>query len=388
MGLPFSYSLRNLWTRKITTILTVSGMALVVYVFATVLMLSAGLEKTLQDTGSFQNAIIVRRSADAEVMSILERKGAAIIETQPEIALNEKGEPLVSREVAVLVALPKMETNQAGHVTIRGVSENSLILRPQIKMVSGRVFNPGTSEIIIGSNIAKRFKGTGLGQTIRFGLRDWLVVGIFNAGQTGFDSEIWTDVDQVMNTFNRTVYSSLVLRILDDAAFQSFKKRMEGDPRLTVAVKREAQFYADQSEMMARFIRILGISLTIIFSFGAMIGAMVTMYAAVANRTVEIGTLRALGFPRKSILAAFLIESLLLGTLGGFVGLAAASLMQWVSISTINFQTFSELAFGFVLNIEIAYQTFIFALIMGLLGGVLPALRAARYNIVEALRTT
>ena len=157
---------------------------------------------------------------------------------------------------------------------------------------------------------------------------------------------------------------------------------------MTVAVKREAQFYADQSEMMARFIRILGLSLTIIFSFGAMIGAMVTMYAAVANRTVEIGTLRALGFPRKSILAAFLIESLLLGALGGILGLGAASLMQWVSISTINFQTFSELAFGFVLNIKIASQTFAFALIMGLLGGFLPALRAARYNIVEALRTS
>ena len=388
MNIPFSYSLRNLWTRKITTILTVSGMALVVYVFAAVLMLSEGLQKTLQDTGSFQNAIVVRRSADAEVMSILERQEAAIIETQPEIALNEKGEPLLSREVTVLVALPKSEGNQVGHVTIRGGSEISLVLRPQIKLVSGRFFKPGTSEIIVGSNIAKRFKGTGLGQTIRFGLRDWLVVGIFNAQQTGFDSEIWTDVDQVMNTFHRPVYSSLVLKLPGEGPFRSFKKRLESDPRLTVTVKREAQFYADQSEMMARFIRILGLSMTIIFSFGAMIGAMVTMYAAVANRTVEIGTLRALGFPRKSILAAFLIESLLLGALGGILGLGAASLMQWVSISTINFQTFSELAFGFVLNIEIASQTFAFALIMGLLGGFLPALRAARYNIVEALRTS
>ena len=388
MNIPFSYSLRNLWTRKMTTILTVSGMALVVYVFAAVLMLSEGLQKTLQDTGSFQNAIVVRRSADAEVMSILERPAAAIIETQPEIALNDKGEPLLSREVTVLVALPKIETNQAGHVTIRGVSDSALVLRPQIKLVSGRLFRPGTSEIIVGSNIAKRFKGTGLGQTIRFGLRDWLVVGIFDAGQTGFDSEIWTDVDQVMNTFHRPVYSSLVLKIWDEASFQSLKKRLESDPRLTVTIKREAQFYADQSEMMARFIRILGLSMTIIFSFGAMIGAMVTMYAAVANRTIEIGTLRALGFPRKSILSAFLIESLLLGALGGVLGLTAASLMQWVSISTINFQTFSELAFSFVLNFKIAAQTFAFSLIMGFLGGFLPALRAARFNIVEALRTS
>jgi putative ABC transport system permease protein len=388
MRLPFNYSLRNLWTRKMTTILTVSGMALVVYVFAAVLMLSEGLRKTLKDTGSFQNAIIVRRSADAEVVSIVQRSEAAIIETQPEIAQDQRGAPLISREITVLVALPKTGTGQVGHVTVRGVSEHALALRPQLKLVSGRPFKRGTSEIVIGSSIAKRFKGTGLGQTIRFGIRDWLVVGIFDAQETGFDSEIWTDVDQVMNTFRRTVYSSLVLSLREPSLFQTLKMRLESDPRLTITVKREAQFYADQSEMMARFIRILGLSMTIIFSFGAMIGAMVTMFAAVANRTTEIGTLRALGFARKSILAAFLIESLLLGALGGFLGLGAASLMQWVSISTINWQTFSELAFSFVLNFEITCQTFAFALIMGLLGGFLPALRAARLNIVEALRTS
>ncbi|MGC1402040.1 MAG: ABC transporter permease [Thermodesulfobacteriota bacterium] len=388
MKIPFSYSFRNLWTRKMTTILTISGMALVVYVFAAVLMLSEGLKKTLKDTGSFQNAIIVRRSADAEVMSIIQRREADIIETQPEIALDQKGDPLISREVTVLVALPKIETNKVGQVTIRGTSKKSLDLRPHVVLKAGRFFRPGTSEIVIGSSIAKRFKGTGLGQTIRFGLRDWQVVGILDAQQTGFDSEIWADADQVMNTFRRPVYSSIVLKLRDSKSFEPLKKRLEGDPRLTVTVKREAQFYADQSEIMARFIRILGLSMTIIFSFGAMIGAMVTMYAAVANRTVEIGTLRALGFPRKSILAAFLIESLLLGALGGIMGLGSASLMQWVSISTINWQTFSELAFSFILNVRIAGQTFAFALIMGLFGGFLPALRAARLNIVEALRTS
>jgi ABC-type antimicrobial peptide transport system permease subunit len=388
MKIPFSYSLQNLWTRKITTLLTVSGMTLVVYVFAAVLMLSEGLRKTLKDTGSFQNAIIVRRSADAEVMSLVKRSEASIIETQPEIAQGQNGAPLISREVIVLVALPKTGTGQVGHVTVRGTSEQALALRTQVKIVSGRQFKPGTSEIIIGSSIAKRFKGTGLGQTTRFGLRDWRVVGIFEAQGTGFDSEVWADVDQIMNTFRRSVYSSLILSLRDSSLFQILKKRLENDPRLTVTVKREAQFYADQSEMMARFISILGLSLTIIFSFGAMIGAMVTMYAAVANRTTEIGTLRALGFTRKSILFAFLIESLLLGAWGGLLGLGAASLMQWVSISTINWQTFSELAFGFVLNIKISCQTFAFALFMGLLGGFLPALRAARLNIVEALRTS
>lgn len=388
MKIPFSYSLRNLWTRKVTTLLTVSGMALVVYVFAAVLMLSEGLKKTLKETGSFQNAIIVRRSADAEVVSIIQRQEAAIVETQPEIAQDKSGNPFASREVTVLVALQKTGTNQVGHVTIRGVSYNSLALRPQIQLKAGRTYRPGTSEIIIGSSIAKRFKGTGLGQSIRFGLRDWQVVGIFDAQGTGFDSEIWTDVDQIMNTFRRSVYSSLVLKLRESSFFQPLKKRLESDPRLTITVKREAQFYADQSEMMARFIRILGLSMTIIFSFGAMIGAMVTMYAAVANRTIEIGTLRALGFPRKSILSAFLIESLLLGALGGVLGLGAASLMQWVSISTINWQTFSELAFSFVLNLEIGTWSFAFSLVMGLLGGFLPALRASRLNIVESLRTS
>jgi putative ABC transport system permease protein len=388
MRIPFSYSLRNLWTRKITTILTASGMALVVYVFAAVLMLSEGLQKTLKDTGSFQNAMVVRRSADAEVMSLIQRREAAIIETQPGIALNAQGEPLLSKEVSVLIALPKTATGQTGNVTIRGVSSQAQELRPQINIKEGRFFQPGSSEIIIGSSIARRFRGTALGQFIRFGLRDWQIVGLFDAGNTGFDSEIWADADQIMHTFRRPVYSSVILKLRDLSAFAAFKRRLESDPRLTVTVKREAQFYADQSEMMARFIRILGLSMTIIFSFGAMIGAMVTMYAAVANRVTEIGTLRALGFSRSNILSAFLIESLLLGILGGLLGLLAASLMQWVTISTINWQTFSELAFSFVLSLPILVQTLGFALIMGLVGGFLPALRASRLKIVDALRAS
>ena len=388
MAIPFSYSLRNLWTRKVTTILTATGMALVVYVFAAVLMLSEGLKKTLRDTGSTQNAIVVRRSADNEVMSLVQRQEASIIETQPELASGPKGEPLIAREVTVLIALPKQNSEAVGNVTIRGVSELSLNLRPQVKLKTGRFYRAGSSDIIIGSSIAKRFKGTGLGQVMRFGLREWRVVGIFDAGGSGFDSEIWADADQVMGTFRRSVYSSVVFRLPDPAAFQDVKNRLESDPRLTVTVKRESQFYADQSEIMARFIRILGLSMTIIFSFGAMIGAMVTMYAAVANRTIEIGTLRALGFSRRSILQAFLLESLLLGILGGLLGLLAASLMRWVTISTLNWQTFSELAFSFVLSVEIAFETLAFALVMGLVGGLLPARRAARLKIVDALRAS
>jgi ABC-type lipoprotein release transport system permease subunit len=388
MPLPLSYSFRNLWTRKLTTLLTATGMALVVFVFAAVLMLAEGLRKTLVETGSVDNVVVVRRSADSEVVSIVQRQEAAIIETRPEIAADDRGRPLTAREVMVLIALPKTGSQTVGNVPIRGITETSLLLRPQVKLVSGRFLQPGSSEILIGGSIAKRFQGTGLGQSLRFGLRDWRIVGILDAGRTGFDSEIWADADQLMGTFRRPVYSSVILKLRDRTSFETLKKQLEADPRLTVVAKPETRFYADQSEIMARFIRILGLSLTIIFSVGAMIGAMVTMYAAVANRTIEIGTLRALGFRRGSILGAFLIEALLLGALGGLLGLAAASAMQWVTISTINWQTFSELAFGFVLTPEIAAETIGFAVVMGLLGGFLPAFRAARLNIVEALRTT
>jgi putative ABC transport system permease protein len=237
-----------------------------------------------------------------------------------------------------------------------------------------------------GLDIAQRFKGGGIGETLRFGMRDWQIVGIFDAGKTGFNSEIWGDVDQMMQAFRRPVYSSVIFRLSDAQAFPAVKSRLETDPRLTVEAKRETRYYQDQSEMMATFLRILGLSLTVIFSLGAIIGAMITMYAAVSNRTSEIGTLRALGFQRRSILLAFLMESLLLGFIGGCVGLFFASFMQLFTVSTMNFQTFSELAFSFTLTFDIVYQALGFSLIMGLLGGLLPAVRASRMKIVDALR--
>jgi ABC-type antimicrobial peptide transport system permease subunit len=246
----------------------------------------------------------------------------------------------------------------------------------------------GSSEIIAGESVAKRFRGAGIGENIRFAMRDWTVVGIFDAGKTGYSSEIWGDVDQLMQAFRRPAYSSVLFKLRDSSEFQKIKERIESDPRLTLEAKRETKYYADQSEMMSKFLRILGISLTIIFSLGAMIGAMITMYAAVANRTAEIGRLRALGFGRRSILAAFLMESLLLGFAGGCIGLFFASFMQLITISTMNWQTFSELAFSFTLNGRIVWQSLLFSVVMGFVGGVLPAFRAARMNIVEALRST
>ncbi|MBM4308776.1 MAG: ABC transporter permease, partial [Deltaproteobacteria bacterium] len=228
----------------------------------------------------------------------------------------------------------------------------------------------------------------GLGETLRFGLRDWKVVGIFDAGNTGFNSEVWVDGDQLMQTFRRYAYSSIIFKLRNPSQFEEVKKRIENDPRLTLEAKRENRYYAEQSEMMATFLRILGTSLTIIFSLGAIIGAMITMYAAVSTRTVEIGTLRALGFKRLSILSAFLFEALFLGLIGGCVGLFFASFLRFLTVSTMNFQTFSELAFDFTLSFDIAWKALAFSLIMGFVGGVLPALRAARMNIVESLRST
>jgi len=217
-------------------------------------------------------------------------------------------------------------------------------------------------------------------------MQDWTVVGVFDSNKSGFDSEIWGDADQLMQAFRRQAYSSVILKLNDSARFDALKARLEGDPRLTVEAKRESVFYAEQSEVLANFIGYLGVTLSVIFSIGATIGAMITMYASVANRTSEIGTLRALGFRSRSILAVFLAESLLLSLVGGVAGLFFASFMQLLTISTMNWQSFSELAFSFTLNPAIAIQALGFALLMGLFGGFLPAVRAARLNIVDALR--
>jgi len=386
LGIPISYSFRNLWTRRLTTVLTASGMALVVFVFAAILMLAEGLRKTLVETGSYDNVIVIRKGSNSEVQSGVSRYQASIIETQPEAAIGANGQPLVAKEMVVLITLPKRATNSPSNVVIRGMGSSSLTLRPQVKLVAGRMPKAGSSEIVAGRSIAERFKGGGIGETLRFGMRDWTVVGIFDAGNTGFSSEIWGDSDQLMQTFRRPAYSSVIFKLRDPAEFETVKKRIENDPRLTLEAKRENQYYVDQSRMMAKFLRILGMSLTIIFSLGAIIGAMITMYSAVATRTGEIGTMRALGFKKTSVLGAFMIEALFLGLIGGCVGLFLASFLQLLTISTMNFQTFSELAFSFALTSDIVWKGLGFSLVMGFIGGVLPAVRASRMNIVESLR--
>jgi putative ABC transport system permease protein len=386
MKIPFSYSVRNLSTRRLTTVFTASGMALVVFVFASILMLAEGLKKTLVTTGSDNNVVVIRKAAGAEVQSGIDRLPASIVETEPEIAIGPDGEKLIAKELVVLINLQKRGSSKPGQVVIRGITRNSFLLRPQVKLVQGRLPRPGSSELMAGMSIAKRFQSAGYGEMLHFSMRDWRIVGLFDAGNTGFNSEIWGDVDQLMQAFRRPVYSSILFRLRNSIAFAEVKDRIENDPRLTLEAKRETRYYADQSEMMAKFLRILGMSLTLIFSFGAVIGAMITMYASVANRTAEIGTLRSLGFQRRNILYAFIFEALLLGLTGGCIGLFFASFLQLFTISTLNFQTFSELAFSFTLTFEIIYKSLTFSVIMGFAGGVLPAVRASRMNIVEALR--
>jgi len=388
MPIPISYSFRNLWTRRLTTALTAAGMALVVFVFAATLMLAEGLQKTLVETGSPDNVVVIRKGSQSEVQSGVERLQSSIVESQPEVAIGADGRPLLAKELVVLINLNKRGTSKPANVVIRGIAPTSLALRPQVRLEEGRMPRPGSAEILTGKSIARRFEGAGIGEHLRFAMRDWTVVGIFDAGASGFSSEIWGDADLLMQSFRRPVYSSVTFKLRDSTAFDGLKQRLEGDPRLTVEAKRETKYYLDQSEAMAKFLRILGLALTIIFSLGAVIGAMITMYAAVANRVTEIGTLRALGFRRGSILAAFVLESLFLGLLGGILGVFAASFMQLVTISTMNWQSFAELAFSFTLTTGIVVKSLLFSTGMGLAGGILPAFRASRMKIVEALRAT
>jgi putative ABC transport system permease protein len=387
MKIPLNYSYRNLWTRRLTTILTTTGVALVVFVFAAVLMLESGLKKTLVKNGSPENFTIVRRSATSDLLSTVSRDAARLLETFPEVASGPDGKPLISREVALIVNLKKHVTNDLGNVIVRGVSPEALVLREQVKLIQGRSWEPGKSEIIVGKSISDRFQGCKIGNRLKFGTRTWNIVGVFEAERSGFESEIWGDVEQMMEAFKRPAYSTVTLRLKNRSDVNSFQTRMKAEPRLQYLVaKSEPEWYSEQSKALASFIKVLGLVVTGIFSFGAMIGAMITMYAAVSNRTAEIGTLRALGFLRRNILISFLIEALFLSLLGGGLGIVFASFLQTLSISMLNFATFSELAFRFDLTAGTIIASMIFALIMGLLGGFLPAVRAARLEIVNSLR--
>jgi len=387
MQVPLKYIVRSSSSRRLTTVITMLGIALVVFVFSAVLMMANGVQKTLRSTGSNDNIIVARKAAASEIMSIIDREDAAIMTNLPEVGRFADGRPMSSKEVVVIINLNKLGADGISNVTVRGVEEAAFPLRPQVKITAGRMFRWGAREVIVGAGITKRFAGAQIGERIKFGGDYWSVVGIFDTDGSGFDSEVWGDGTQIMDAFKRSSFSTVTARLKHPEDLTSVVRAFESDNRLQYFVpKREKKFFEEQSEMMAMFIRILGLFITIIFSIGATIGAMITMYGSVANRTTEIGTMRALGFFRRSLLLAFMIESMALSLGGGLLGLGLASLLQFFTISTLNFGSFSELAFSFALSPSIIATSLGFSLLMGLLGGFLPAVRAARLDIIQALR--
>ncbi len=382
--IPFSYNRRSLFVRKVTTAASLLGIALVVFVFSTVSMLAAGIEKTLVSTGYPDNAIALRKGSQAELMSGIEREAMNIMTIAPEVASDAKG-PLVTSELVVLIVLAK-EAGGVSNVTVRGVGERSLDVHAGVRLKEGRMFEHGKREIVVGQKLGGRFTSMRLGDTLKLGRDQWKVVGVLDAGGSGIDSEIWGSAEEIMGTFQRPVFSSVTAR-LKPGMFGAYRARLQGDQRLGVDVKTEQQYYQDQSRNLALFVSVLGTFVAIVFSLGAAIGAMITMYAAVAARMREIGTLRALGFSAGSVLFGFVIESILLALLGGAIGVALSSLMQLASFSTMNFDSFSEVVFKFHLSPRIVVGSLIFSLAIGLVGGFAPAWRASRMKVVDAVRT-
>ena len=387
MKIPFKYTIKNFTSRKLTTFITIFGVALVVFVFTAVLMMAYGIQKTLIATGQPDNVIVTRKAATGEITSLVDGETQDVIRTLPHIADDKSGNQIISKEPVVVINLEKFSGGMS-NVTVRGVSDLVLSLRPQVKIIEGQMFQFGLRELIVGSGVTGKFKGAAIGDQVKFAGDNWKIVGIFDSEGSGFDSELWGDSQQLLNAFNRgNSVSSMTLKLDDVSNFDKFKKQFEFDKRLQqFEPKIEQKYFEEQSEFMAAFIKIIGIVITVIFSFGAMIGAAITMYAAVANRTVEVGTLRALGFKRRSILVVFLIESLVIAITGGVIGIFLASFLQFFNISTLNFQSFSELAFSFSLSPSIIITSLIFAVLMGIVGGFLPSVRAARLKIVNALR--
>jgi len=387
MKIPSKYTIKNFTSRKLTTFITIFGVALVVFVFTAVLMMAYGIQKTLKATGQPDNVIITRKAANGEISSLVDGETQDVIRTLPHIAVDKDGKQIISKEPVVIINLEKFSGGMS-NVTVRGVSDVVFELRPQVKIIEGQMFKFGLRELIVGSGVTGRFKGAAIGDEVKFAGDSWKIVGIFDSDGSGFDSEMWGDSQQLLNAFNRgSTISSMTLKLDDVSNFDDFKKQFEFDRRLQqFEPKIEQTYFEEQSEFMAAFIRIIGIVITIIFSIGAMIGAMITMYAAVANRTIEVGTLRALGFKRISILVVFLIESLVIAITGGLIGIFLASFLQFFNISTLNFQSFSELAFSFSLSPSIILTSLIFAVLMGIIGGFLPSVRASRLKIVDALR--
>jgi putative ABC transport system permease protein len=386
--IPLNYNLRNLYVRRVTTIAAATGVALVVFVLAATLMLTEGLRRALADSGKPDNAIVLRKGSDAEMPSSIEDATVNLVKGAPGLAKSADGQPLVIAEAVVVLFYDLANGVGKSNATLRGVPGDVLAFRPGVKIEQGKMATAGSDELVVGTKLVGRFKDMEIGKTVELRKgRLGKIVGIFSAENSSYESEIWGDLDYVRGAFGRDgVVQSIRVKLTSAAAYEGFEAFVEQDKRLGLEAMGEVEYYNKQSEGTSFFINLIGAIIAVVFSIGAMIGASITMYGAVAHRRREIGVLRALGFSRLSIMGSFLFESVVLALLGGIIGAAASLGLGLVKFSMMNFATFSEIVFQFRPTGEIIMTSLIFGGIMGILGGFLPAVRAARTPPIEAMK--
>jgi putative ABC transport system permease protein len=388
MAIPLSYNIRSVAARWATAVISVLGVAGTVGVFLAMLAMARGFQATLISSGSLDNGIVLRAGADSEMTSAVSLEQVRILGDAPEIARATDGSPLVSPEVVVIGAFPLTSTGTDANVQIRGLSATVLEVRPSVEIIDGRFFRPGLAELVVGKNAVTTYRGFDLGSTVEIGGQDWKVVGIFDTGGSAFDSEVWCDANLLNQTFGRSegVFQSVTARLVSRDALPTLKDRLTSDPRLTVDVTGEQAYYTKQSQAVSMLIRVLGFMIALVMAIGAVFGALNTMYSAVAARAREIATLRALGFGSSSVVISFLAESILIALVGGVLGCIAVIPLNGFTAGTMNWQTFSHLAFAFQVTPSLMIWGLAFAALMGFIGGLLPALRAARMPVAAALR--
>jgi len=388
MTIPLIYTLRSVRNRWASNAIAVLGIAGVVAVFVAMLAMARGFQRTLVESGSPANAIVTRGGATTEMESVVTLEQKKIISDAPGVARDVEGRPLVSGEVVVVTAFHHKRTDSDALAQVRGVSEQALRVHDGVSMLQGRFLRPGMAELVVGKNAADMYEGFQLGDTPRFGGLTWTVVGVMDSGGSAFDSEVWADNIVLNQTYKRPddIFSSVTVRLSSPGALLAFKEALAADPRLTVQADREVEYYAKQSRAVSTMIRVLGFLVAFIMAIGAVFGAFNTMYSSVSARAREIATLRALGFRSGSVIAAFLLESLVIAFVGGLLGCVVVLPINGLTTDALNWQTFSQLAFAFSITPDLLLKGLFFALFMGFWGGLLPSIRAARLPIATALR--
>jgi putative ABC transport system permease protein len=387
MALPLSYNIRNLRQRWKVTLLAIFGIGLVVAVFVTLLSMENGFRIALRSTGSPENGIVTQRGSMSELTSWMAIGDANVLMVDPRVARDSDGKPMASCEVVILTTRPRRSDNQPANITFRGVSPQGFKVRSNVKIVEGRSFTPGLYEAIVGKKIADRVTGLNIGDTFSVQKHNFKIVGLFTADGSSFESEIWGDYDAMAPAIDRNGgCESLTLRLSNPATLAAFDKEVRANPRVQLQIDSEPKYYEDLAGPTAAALLGLAGFVAVVMGIGAVFGAMNTMYAIVSQRTREIGTLRALGFSRFSILLSFVLESVLLALIGGILGCLAAFTMNGYTAGTGQTASFSELAFAFKITPPVLVFGLVFAVLMGFVGGLLPAFRAARMPITRALR--